>query len=1329
MAFLRGRLPRTYAWIRTSNGTARRVTILFDTGASHCFINPRILTDLNLVPDISEGPAELQVADDRCIPCKGAVSNLQVLAGQYKQRLTFVAADIGQDDVILGGEVLELAQAGFGPPGFWRMLVGDKWLQIPLIGPDGMATGKVKAIRSKKKTVKLLVEHFNHIKVGQVRKVAEQGAEEEATAASSHGSGQSVDAERGKLGGGDTLSGSNQVPASSSSRSSRARQAKRRQRELALEAKIEAAKAEMAEMSAKIKQDLMDEFPDVFEAPETLPPFRWLNHRVELEEGARIPPARGLPRMSKAELDETATWLQDMLRKGWIQPSTAGHGARFFFVPKPNGKGLRGVVDFRALNSVTKKILPSLPLFENVIAQLEGAQYFSGLDLTSQFYQIRIDPADTSKTAFRTAFGLYEFCVTPMGSTGSVGTAMNVMQNVLQHVITLPGEQLAQHLRTQPPLPEQDGIPSNDEWRQYTYHTALGNYTCLFVDDIICYSRTQEDHIRHLRQICATLRQHHLFLNPDKCTFCQPEIVYLGNRVGRFGIRPTEDRVAALRDWPEPENLAELRSFLGLAGFLRRFLRDMAQIAVPLNALMKKGVPWQWSEVHRRAFQKLKQRCTETPVLAIPSADSHMVLRCDASREAIGVALYQQTKDGYLQPIEFRSKAFAEPQKKLPAHDREALALLYALSSFRHFLLHRKFDVQTDNSALSQIFSSKDMSDLYARWYHKIAEFTGLSIKHRPGRKLYCADALSRRRPAPGDDATPFFVEPGVLFKMAANQQMRASSVDAWHVKLLHTDGQHFVKVSTTSNADAASQASTVVPAEELLGASAAFKHVVIEDAELRSYQELWPELYETDAELAPFWKDAGSSQWGFMLHQGLLWKLGASGPRLCVPFGADKVPFLRAAHDNKLAAHAGIHRTLARAMGNYYWEGMYADVTRYVQTCHTCQIAKVDRRMRQGAARALPVPEAPWDSVHLDWITGLPKTARGFDTILFFVCALTGMVHLQACRKTDSSRDTAGHFLHNVIRLHGMPRSVISDRDIRLRAPFWRALQQRLGTELRFTTAHTPSSNGKVERINAVLGDVLRSLCEFKPKDWADNLDLAEFAINSSENSATGFTPFFANFAREPRVPTNLAQPRLDVPAAEQFADAMFATITHTRDSLERAKRKYEQDMAGKRRKTEVFNPGDKVLLATRNLNLHTASRKLLSKFVGPLEVLPSPAHCSNPNVVYLKVPRTLKIHQPINVKDIKRYHTRTADLGGPPEEMPEPLIVDGEDLYEVEAVLAERVFRRKRQVLVKWTGVDLLSATWEPIENIPQACIDEFRGLQVANEGEEMEIDVDDA
>ena len=164
--------------------------------------------------------------------------------------------------------------------------------------------------------------------------------------------------------------------------------------------------------------------------------------------------------------------------------------------------------------------------------------------------------------------------------------------------------------------------------------------------------------------------------------------------------------------------------------------------------------------------------------------------------------------------------------------------------------------------------------------------------------------------------------------------------------------------------------------------------------------------------------------------------------------------------------------------------------------------------------------------------------------------------------------------------------------------------------------------------------------------------------SITCSVNSATGFIPFFANFAREPRVPFNLAK-LLDVPAAGEFADAMIVTIAHTRNALERAKRKYEQDMEGNWHKVDTFQPGDKLLLATRNIRLHFNSRKLLFKFVGPLEVRPPPAHCTNPNVVYMKVPRNLRIRQSINVKDIKRYHSRPADLGGSPEEMPEPLIV----------------------------------------------------------------------
>ena len=369
---------------------------------------------------------------------------------------------------------------------------------------------------------------------------------------------------------------------------------------------------------------------------------------------------------------------------------------------------------------------------------------------------------------------------------------------------------------------------------------------------------------------------------------------------------------------------------------------------------------------------------------------------------------------------------------------------------------------------------------------------------------------------------------------------------------------------------------------------------------------------------------------------------------------------------------------------------------------------------MRMGEPRALDIPQAPWEVVHMDWITGFEKSPEGFDAILVFVDSLTGMVHLKPCKKTDTAYDTAKNFVNSVVRLHGMPSTIISDRDVRLRAHFWRALQQRLGTDLRFTTAHTPNSNGKVERVNMRLGDVLRSVCQFSGKDWADNLDLCEFAINGTESKATGVSPFFANYARELKTPADLGRPTLQVPAAQEFADAMFATITHTRDALERAKRKYDVQVGKKRRPAERFAPGDRVMLATRHLNLKIESRKLTSKFVGPFEILKAPAKATNPNVVWLKTPRALRIHMPVNIKDIKRYRSRPEDLGGPEEEMPEPIVMDGQDCYEVQEFLAERLHRGRRQLLVMWKGLDLLEATWEPLANMPLSMVQEWRRMR---------------
>ena len=1344
-SFLRGRLPRTYAWVRTASGRAQRVTILFDSGASHCFMSPRVSQALTLVPNQAAGPATLLTSNEQEVACEGEVSNVQVLMGRYRQRMPFVVADIGRDDIILGGEILEMHEGGFGPAGsgMYKLVVDGVEYLIPLIGEHSTGTqGNAKRITGTKRILKLFRDYGEHMFTGEIRRAMTDGLSEQERDAQGCRDGATVPS---GVSASEGVSASGSVSGRSVQLKKYLRQKRKTQ---ATVRRMKDEQAALQEKSDTVKADLIAEFPDVFCKPTSLPPLRWENHRMEVLPGSKMPMARGLPLMSEAELEATNVWLKEMLSKGWIQPSLAPYASRFFFVPKPNGKGLRGVCDFRAINAITKKVLPSLPLFENVVTQLDGARFFSALDLTEMFYQIRVEPSDIEHTAFRTAVGCYEYLVTPMGTTPSVGTAMNTMQQALQHCVSLPGEQAPSNPRVKPPIPPQDGFPDDGGWKELDYHSALGSYCVVFVDDILIYSKTFEDHVRQLRQLCLTLRQHHMYLNPDKCKLCQVEVEYLGNMIGREGIRPTTAKTETLETWPSPENVTELKSFLGLLGFCRRYIADLAQISAPLNGLLKKGAAWHWGAEQQKAFDKLKRRISSTPVLAIPSGAAELVLRCDASREAMGAALYQRDDQGYLQPVEFKSKGFAEAQKRLAAHDREGLALLFALKSFRHFLLGREFQVQTDNAALSQILTSRDMSDLYSRWYWKIAEFPGMKLAHRAGRKLYCADALSRRREGTDEAGNPFFVEPGELFRLIGKEDVSGAGKPAAefgpkvkgpaqcindrtgqvHVQLVRDDSRHYTLKVT--NATDCSQASTVVDVDQVCAKSGAFQRFELASEFLTTAQSQWSALYEADAEFSSIWAAGGDVQWGYFTHNKLLYKESPTGPRLCVPLGANKVPLLEQVHDSRMAAHCGRHRTLARATAAFYWPGMYGDVIRYVESCHRCQIAKGERRAEMGNPQALSVPEEPWQVIHMDWISGFEPSPEGYDAILVFVDSLTSMVHLQPCRKTDTARETAQHFIHNVVRLHGMPATVVSDRDVRLRAHFWRALQDRLGTELRFTTAHAPNSNGKVERVNAVLGDLLRALCSHSGKDWAQHLDLAEFAINGSTTSATGLTPFFANYARELRTPADLGQPRFDAPAADEFADAMFATITHTRDMLERAKRKYNKQLAKRRRTPEVFRAGEKVLLSTRNLNLKYAKRKLTSKFVGPFKVLQAPEKATNSNVVWLQTPRALKIHMPINVKNIRRYKERPPELGGPANFVPEPLMVDGHEAYEVEEILAERTSRAKKpQVLVKWVGFDVLDATWEPLANMPPLVVKGWRTLQQKLSAQDCDSDDDDS
>ena len=922
--------------------------MLWDTGATHTIISPRIARSLGLQVSSSEGPTVLSMADDHQQECLGKVDNIQLLVGNFRTRLSVLVAEIGNDDVIIGNDILEARRGGLCKTraGFWELFAHpvemdevdptfNNLIQVPLIRPLDAESDDVQRITGVKKIRKFFREHASHMRMVMVRKVDcdEPGKSSPAS--------QDGDAERF---GEDDASGRNSgQPARQSSDFPRMRRALRRhlRRHAELNARVAEETKAMKIQGDQIKAELLQEFPDLFVESDKLPPMRWQNHRIQLEEDAQLPRARGLPKLSHAEIEETRNLIMKFLQRGWLVPSQASYGAPLFFVPKAGGKGLRAVADYREINKITKKILPSLPLMENILTEIEDSKFFSSLDCAHQFYQIRVEEKDVPLTSMRTVFGTYAWRVCPMGMTGSVGTAMSVMEAVLNHVISLPGETLPENKRTIPPLPAHlnPELTPDETWKLHRYHSALGSYCTVFIDDLLIHSKNHEDHLRHVKQICATLQQHKLYLNIDKCCFYQPEVVYLGNRIGRYGIRPTEERTEALRTWPTPKDISELRSFLGLCGFIRRWIPDFAQVASPLHALLKKGVQWDWTEQHDRAFDEMRIRCATPPVLAIPSRSDSLVVRCDASREAMGIALYRKDVRGLLQPIEYKSKAFAECQKKLPAHDRECLALLYALKSFRHFLLHKEFEVQTDNSALAQILTSRDLSDLYARWYDKISQFEGMKIVHRPGSKMYCADALSRRRSTKQDDS-PFEIEAGVLSKV---------SVKTARLQLVRSVEGACVKVTSSDLSQA-----TTVKADEICGESAAFQAVTWENQNLQELQRDWPALYQQDPDLQDIWRAEGSERWSYFKLNGLLWKAGPSHARLCIPAGADKLPFLQAMHDSKTGGHLGERKTLAKMQDSYYWKGMYSDVVSYVRSCQICQLRRSNRQWSRQCRKLL---------------------------------------------------------------------------------------------------------------------------------------------------------------------------------------------------------------------------------------------------------------------------------------------------------------------------------------------------------------------------------------
>ena len=403
----------------------------------------------------------------------------------------------------------------------------------------------------------------------------------------------------------------------------------------------------------------VSDFPDVF--PEEwpgLPPQREIEFSIDVVPGAT--PASITPyRMAPLELKELKLQLQELLEKGFIRPSVSPWGAPVLFVKKKDGT-LRLCVDYRQLNKLTVKNKYPLPRIDDMFDQLKGSSIFSKIDLRSGYHQLKIKDADVHKTTFRTRYGHYEFLVMPFGLTNAPAAFMDLMNRV---------------------------------FRPY-----VDQFVVVFIDDILVYSKDRESHDTHLRVVLEILRKEQLYAKLSKCEFWLTEVSFLGHIVSKEGIRVDPKKIEVVVEWKPPRNVTEVRSFLGLAGYYRRFVKGFSMIATPMTRLLQKNVKYEWSEKCQGSFEKLKAFLIEAPVLTQPTCGKEYVIYSDASLNGLGCVLMQEGK-----VVAYASRQLKPHEKNYPTHDLELAAIVFALKIWRHYLYGEKCFIYTDHKSLKYL--------------------------------------------------------------------------------------------------------------------------------------------------------------------------------------------------------------------------------------------------------------------------------------------------------------------------------------------------------------------------------------------------------------------------------------------------------------------------------------------------------------------------------------------------------------------------------------------------------------------------------------------------
>ena len=871
-----------------------------------------------------------------------------------------------------------------------------------------------------------------------------------------------------------------------------------------------------------------------------------------IDTGTTAPVRRPPYRKSFKEREGLHRLVTQFEKHGIIRKSMSPYAAPVVLVRKKDGS-LRFCCDWRELNKVTKKDSMPLPRVDDTLDRLAGSAWFTTADFTAGYYQVEVDEASKEKTAFITPDGLWEFNVLGMGLCNAPATFMRLMHHVLGDLM----------------------------W------TVCMSY----LDDVIIFSKSYDEHLRHVEAVLSAVQKAGLKLKPKKCAFAMQQIEFLGHVVSKEGIRPDPAKLRAVADFPPPSNIKEVMQFLGLAGYYRRFVKGFSATAKPLTELLMKGSEWDMNATRLSAFTKLKDMLTSPPVLAHPDFTKPFIVSTDASNFAVGAVLKQKGDDGKDHAIAYFSQCMNKAELNYSATEKECLAVILAVKKFRPYLYGTRFTIVTDHCALCWLMRVRNPNGRLVRWSLMLQDLD-FEIEYESGRKHLEADALSRAPvdPAPvSDDEEPLLV----CQRSAGDVSVRElQAKEVWLQPIL----QH------------------------------------LQDPDLRQDRKTRRRAR------------------CFLLKDGLVFRRSYSGESpvltLVLP-KALRVEVLQALHDHVTSGHLGVSKTYKKIKSRFFWPKMFSDVKAYVLSCKKCGGNKVCNQAPMGLMQPLPPTCKPFERVGLDKLGPFQQSIDGNVHVLVLTDYATRMVFAKAV-PDGTAAETAKFLVQEVILRHGSPKEVLTDRGTEFVNKTFDLVASVHGIRHKTTSAYHPRTNGLTERFNGTLAKMMSAYTETH-RDWDRFLPYLVFAYNTSVHEVTGYTPYFLLHGFEPTLGIEL---QLDERKAldNQFTFENIAYATRAREiaaaATERSQIKAKQRF-DERRRDRTFAPGDSVWIR-RIHRVLGKTEKLLPAYLGPFRIIRQTA--SND----YEVEDADGHRDVVNVERFKPFMHRLADLTADEEAIP---------------------------------------------------------------------------